>query len=1567
MSRVLAAKLPALFAAVLVLLSTLPLPAILAMASPLAQAVTPADQVFAQFGATPGHSFAPNVSGRGYNNSLLKWKLPIAVSAGGTTVANFSSDVALNNTTGKPEVLGVVLAHPNVLVPGTSFVTIVAGNNGTTMWTYPLLGNIFATPIAADVNLDGRMDLVIRSDTGLIEAVTPNITWDGSSYSFPLTNFTQVQAQQLWNRSLVGQTSTNNNLSTPMGVDTVGGPAPEILAPAGDRLFYLNGADGGEIRNQTVDGTIVSAPTAFQRAGSWVILVASTNRTSANFSTVASDFLVTAFDTNLNFMWNISLPQSYATAAAYKSLDLQLPSPAAGNLDGQGPSDDWVLVTPYENSLAQLRIFYNASNSFVHNATLQGLTGAAPAVVDLDGDGTDEVVALSYEAGTPIVSPNSRVFVEVFAGNGTRRWNATIDEVAGAPRENVLAPPAIADFNGDGVKDITVLLTDGASEVRSGTNGSRILRHQTFDQASPTEITGPAIADLDHDGFLDITANAAAVSYALADLRINGSDISVNNTVPDQFENVSVTATVRNGGNAPARNVTVEFFDGPLKLNESNFSLVLPSTSVVANVVVNFASGGSRSLTVVVDRNNTVDELVETNNTASTLVNVTSLYGFHLESPLNRTVVQAGFSYAFVVNAVSEGTQANLVTLSLSGVPSGWTGSLAPLNLTVTAAGTPGDTNTSFLTLNSAPLAQPGEYDIFVNGVSALAPRNTAILTFTVIIGGQYGVALYPPAVAKNATAGGTVTYTFDLYNAGNSQDTLRITNTTPAAGWLVVLTRDTVSLPAGSSAKVSAIVRAPVFAFSGENDTVTVRATSQNDSSKNDTVVLTTTVVVPDLVVSAIRFFRQCGGESTGGAPRLVEGDASQIAIEVANAAQNAEISGVHLRVWIDGALQPDYQAEISANGTGRLTLNHTWAVAGVKVVTVEADPTNAITEVSETNNDLTAQVTVKDTVPVADLTVSGTVLKGGFGVAGASITLLVSRTGTTVNATAPAGGQFVLILLAAGYRDGDVLSLNATDGLDVGNATACAYSEDGQVTVIIPLQLPSAYDFLLAALDPLDNAGVPGSAVTYTFNLTNRGSLNNTVVLAAPGPWATRILDANGSSIVLVTLAPNGSALARVEVSIPAGTAAGSKVSTSLTATAIGDTSRVRLANLTTRASVLRQFALAPDRPSATALAGTNVTLNLTVQNLGNADENVTLQANCQGPAACATWTTLGSTGLAMAYGGSALVAVTLQVPPGAVGGPYSLEFVVESTLPAGAFANATFALTVLEKRLEFSVTGASTVRLVPGQSRSTNLTILNRGTVADTFTVSTAPVGSGFTLTLAPGGGTSITLEVLPSQSATVTVTVVSPKEVNLESFAIDILVESVGDGDQQLVSLTALVGTIYDFKITGPVFSEPPEVGKEVLIYATVSNVGARALVGALTVRLTVSGELLGSQTVTNLPIGREETVAFRWTGHVAGAIEFTLDVNMEAGSDLFESSFANNVATRSTTVDAQKAGSFLSSTGVQLMLVAVVAVLLGAAAVTRRKDETKTLEDHEKAKDESDERRLGKGPGGLERL
>src|SRR6266850_6239014 len=186
--------------AVAVALSVLPLPLFLAAAAAPVPQLTSQDLPWPQFGVTSGHSFTFNGTGRGFNDVLLKWRLGPS-SSGGSAVANFSADIALNNTTSKPDFLGVVVGQ-------TGSVVVAAGNNGTPMWTFPVFGGLFATPVVSDLNLDGKPDILIRDTNGLVQALTPNITWDGGNYVFPLVNATERQAQEKWNRTVSGSAST---------------------------------------------------------------------------------------------------------------------------------------------------------------------------------------------------------------------------------------------------------------------------------------------------------------------------------------------------------------------------------------------------------------------------------------------------------------------------------------------------------------------------------------------------------------------------------------------------------------------------------------------------------------------------------------------------------------------------------------------------------------------------------------------------------------------------------------------------------------------------------------------------------------------------------------------------------------------------------------------------------------------------------------------------------------------------------------------------------------------------------------------------------------------------------------------------------------------------------------------------------------------------------------------------------------------------------------------------------------------------------------------------------------
>jgi uncharacterized membrane protein len=1546
-------KISAAAIVVLFALQALPLPALLAAAAPSPLLVA-GDVPWGQFGVTPGHSFTYTGSERGFHDVLTKWRLG-ASPGGGSSIANFSANIALANTTSKPDVLGVVLDEAGAVV-------IAAGNNGTTMWSFPVFGSLFATPVVADVNGDGKLDVVIRDGGGLVEALTPAITWDGASYTFPVSNVTELQAEQLWNFTLTGVASSNNNLSTPMAADIQGGASAELLIPIGDTLYLLNGADGNQLRNQSVEGTIVGAPAVYRVSGTSQVVVGSVNVTGVN----SSLYTVTAFDASLNFLWARNFTQYYDLALA-KSLDLQLPSPATGDLDGSGLSDDVALVTPYEDSLARLRVYSNGSNAFSTNVSLQGLAGSSPAISDLDGDGTQEVVALSYEPGRPL-STNSRVFVEVFNKDGTRRWNATVDEIAGFPREHVLAPPAIADFDNDGVRDIVVYLTDGWSEVRSGLDGSRLLRHQLLDQPTATEFSGPAIADVDKDGFLDITANGATVSYGLAELHPNATQVVFVPAAPQEFENVTVSATIHNTGNTAARNVTVEFREGTKKLNETVLPLILPTTTSQAQAVVNFSGGGTRTLTIEVDPNDTVEEIDEGNNFVSVTINVTSLYGFHLESPLNRTVVQPGFSYAFILNAVSEGTANTTVDLSYSGLPSGWSASLTPARVDLTPAGTPGDTNSSFFSVSTPGVANPGEYDLTVMGLATADSRDSANITFTVIIGGQFGVSMYPKSAEGNATAGDLVPYTFTVVNSGNSNDTIQFQVGGTPPGWSALSSRASVTLGPGQTTTVILQVRAPANATSGENATISLTARSVGDPAKNATVSSLTTVVLPDLVVTDIQFFRECGGEATTGAPHLVTVDDSIISVKVTNAAGNAPISNVGMIVWVDGTPYSGAVA-VPAAGVGTFNVSHRFSSSGVKVVTAEADPNGQISEISESNNALNEQTTVKDASPVGDLTVQGWVLENGTGSPFASVRVSDPRSGANLSTTTGGNGFFVTTLRIADYLDGDTIMINASDGLDVGTATGCAYSEDAALNLNVSLGLPSPYDFLLAPAGPTDLEAPPGTSATFEVDILNRGALNNTILLSSSGLWQRRILDANGTPTSVVVVGPHGTLRIRVEVTPPGALNPGDWNVTELNATAAADSSRTRWLWLNTSVGIIRQVGInGPNQ--ASGFNGDEIFLNLTVSNGGNVDETIQLgllDANASGVVATAAGRPVDGYNISVVRAGTAVVEVRLVIPTTSTGGNFALNFTATSASNGSLTAAHLVTLNVTVRRYEFSLTGATTIRISPGAAKTTTLGIANLGTIPDTYDVLASQAPAGFSVRMLAGTSPASVFSADPGTSATVTIEITTPREVSLESFDIDLVVTSRGGAPERSFTLTALIGNVYDFRITGPTFSTPPTVDAETQVFAAVDNVGARAFVGSLQVRLLVSGTVVSTQTISSLAVGARSTVAFAWTPRVAGPVNVTVDVNLQPNSAIFESSLSNNMASGTATVVPPQPSDIFSSPGTYLLIIVLLAIAVGVAATVRRREDVQKQQDVEQAAEESEVRRRGGGPGGLERL
>jgi YVTN family beta-propeller protein len=132
--------------------------------------------------------------------------------------------------------------------------------------------------------------------------------------------------------------------------------------------------------------------------------------------------------------------------------------------------------------------------------------------------------------------------------------------------------------------------------------------------------------DVYDDLFLKVTVDDGSTLYAsikvnvgtgpLPDLAITADDISTSNA----NGTVTLTATVRNRGTAPASNVQVRFyeFDNPL-VGEPTIAQIAPNGIGSASITIPAMTAGDHLIRVVVDPAGAIAELDKNNNEASRL------------------------------------------------------------------------------------------------------------------------------------------------------------------------------------------------------------------------------------------------------------------------------------------------------------------------------------------------------------------------------------------------------------------------------------------------------------------------------------------------------------------------------------------------------------------------------------------------------------------------------------------------------------------------------------------------------------------------------------------------------------------------------------------------------------------------------------------------------------------------------------------------------------------------------------------------------------------------------------
>lgn len=572
------------------------------------------------------------------------WVPPIAADLDGDGIAEVIATVG--NASANP-------GNPSNPVSVESGLNVINGRTGAMRWSVaPETGYLdFFSPAVGDIDADGQAEIVYfhgqpLTGTSLTNKVvayeadgTKKWEWSdtgwGSRIALPLTAVTigDVDGESARNEVVLTLLLAQVTTTISGGKVLIAGSNPEY------RLIALNGegssaskswekvftgnatASNVALADLNGDGVLDAVHGVGVKPGTLIDTASATITVSAAFA----DDKVRAWygGTQATEAWTFN-------ATGYYPGELGT-APAIVDLDGDGSLEIvqplWVRTIPPTPSEVSTVLVLNADGTERWRTPIQGAIAASiaqvpPAVADLDGDGKKDIVVQVSNGGT------DKYRLVALKHDGTVLWRSpsTGIEFTGAP--------AIGDLTGDGKPEVLAMHGTNLQFSRTqtlfiynGQTGAELLR-KTFEVGS--SVGGPILADLDgdDDGRLEILINTGfwgspgkliALEPELADLRLTGLAFSTSEHLHGVAETVS--ATVTNIGNRSANNALVRFTDGAATLHEATLTLA-PQASQVVSFTWTPDTVGQRTLRASADPAKAIPEWAETNNDQSATVNV---------------------------------------------------------------------------------------------------------------------------------------------------------------------------------------------------------------------------------------------------------------------------------------------------------------------------------------------------------------------------------------------------------------------------------------------------------------------------------------------------------------------------------------------------------------------------------------------------------------------------------------------------------------------------------------------------------------------------------------------------------------------------------------------------------------------------------------------------------------------------------------------------------------------------------------------------------------------------------
>jgi subtilase family serine protease len=572
------------------------------------------------FGKDSSHTHRSKAISKGVYQPSLKWDKWSQISGNGidsraTTIGNFSNNINWQ--------LGTYRNVQHVIYADNGFINILDGGTGDYIWQLDVdyidgtLDNdqVFTTPTLGYFNDNTKLDILFGTTDGNLYLYEPISNYDDTGdYTWSSDNINQ---EKIWSV----ETGENFTRASPVLGSLDGDIFPDAVIGTNNRLYAISGAQGKELWKQTVPGSIVSTPVLYADGSdiNTLVLVMNQSTTLLNYS--ASFF-------NAKSSTGNRLDVKYFDISTLP-IPNQIPSPAVAELDGKTSNDrELIISTPYEGLTGNGRVYTYFTNRTLFWATppnaITGQIEATPAVADLDGDGINEIIIISWRLGT--LGPVTHIYA-FHGNNGTLLWHVVKDTVGLPPlytNEQAIASPIISDVNTDGTLDV-VFTTSPNIYAIDGKNGTDLWSISLLGTGRELWST-PAAGDIDNDGFLDIVSDGASISHIIIDLTLSSDDVSFSSQNITENEPLTIKAVVHNKGTAVANDIKVSIFENDALIGNDTIGTIPGEDSREIRVDWTPSQEGNRVLKIILDPLNVIEETNEKNNEVTKEVYVIPSY-----------------------------------------------------------------------------------------------------------------------------------------------------------------------------------------------------------------------------------------------------------------------------------------------------------------------------------------------------------------------------------------------------------------------------------------------------------------------------------------------------------------------------------------------------------------------------------------------------------------------------------------------------------------------------------------------------------------------------------------------------------------------------------------------------------------------------------------------------------------------------------------------------------------------------------------------------------------------------